>query len=83
MMRLMGVDSDIIARMVGHSQVQTTERIYGRFDNDELTALTAAVPLFGGSVAAARVTLKEQWKAVIARLNCPYEFSEREWHGLK
>ena len=83
MMRMLGVDTDIIAKMVGHANMETTSRTYSRFNNDELTALTAGVPLFGGSVANDRVALKDQWKEVTARINCPYEFSEREWTRLK
>ena len=83
MMRHLGVPTDIIARMIGHANLQTTERVYSRFDAQELSSLTAAVPIFGGSVAAAQVTLRERWQAVVARINCPYEFSEREWHGLR
>lgn len=83
MMRLLGVETDIIAKLVGHANLRTTDRIYGRFDNDELTALTAGVPLLGGSVATDRVALKERWRDVLRRLNGPYEFSEREWLQLR
>lgn len=82
-MRFLGVDTEIIGKMVGHSNLQTTERVYSRFQTEEIAALTAHIPLFGGSVASSRVALKDRWKAVVSRINCPYEFSEREWYGLK
>ena len=82
MMRLLGAEPDVIAKLVGHSSVATTERVYSRFSNDEMAALTASVPVFGGSIAESRNALRDQWKAVAQRLNNPYEFSEREWKNL-
>lgn len=83
MMRLMGVPTEIIAKMIGHANLQTTERVYSRFDPHELSSLAAGVPIFGGSVAAAQVSLRERWQEVVTRINCPYEFSEKEWFRLK
>ena len=83
MLRLLGVPTDVIAKLVGHSNLQTTEKTYSRFEHDEMAALTASIPLFGSSVALERDSLKERWKTVQRRLLCPYEFSEKEWHRLK
>lgn len=83
MLRLLGVPTDVIAKLVGHTNLQTTEKTYSRFEHDEMAALTASIPLFGSSVASERDTLKERWKVVQRRLMCPYEFSEKEWHRLK
>jgi hypothetical protein len=79
---MLGLRPEIIAKFIGHASVQTTQRVYSRFNVEELTALVDTVPLFGDCLATTGDGLKERWRATVKRLQDPYEFSEREWMGL-
>lgn len=141
MLRMLGTPTEIIAKMVGHSSIQTTDRVYSRFvSQNQACVLCSAMPTprrlgplravlrpcmrtcgaasslppFHCSVGPSHrrawitpslthrvnhrlhtksldkagakqrrgVDLRDQWKAVVRRINCPYEFSDREWQGL-
>lgn len=47
-----------------------------------MVALSQAVPVLGDS-GNADMGLKKRWWTVVQLLQSPYEFSAREWSGLR